>query len=307
MRDQYALGTAGGSMMALGVQDIHATHDAVAKAIRGAGYEPRTISEADRRYTHSAVISPKLKYAHVKDAFTMLGFDQVETLDYSDAEGADHICNLNEPLPSHLADRYDVVLDVGVLEHICDNRQAIENTIRMLKVGGRVALCGLPLFGWHNMCYFNIQPPYLTEMYAANGFDEITTYLNFYPTYREWDDRPLLYRELCYGDETRFTRKHFRTNLCFFARKTKHVEPFVKPLQGFYENYHAASREAQEQPAARAETPALVNASTGRFSWLKRCMRQYVPYRFNAVIWSALEARRLRQIERKHERREFYV
>ncbi|MEX2286479.1 MAG: hypothetical protein WD648_05265 [Planctomycetaceae bacterium] len=297
-RDALALGTNGGRLLTLGVQDVHLTHDGLSELMTSAGIRPREIPENERRYTHSAIVPRELRRAHVKDAFRMLGFDEVETLDYSDAEGADHIHDLNEPVPAHLLNRFDVLLDVGVMEHICDIRQAIENSICMLKVGGRIIL-HLPLFGWHNMVYFNFQPPFLTEVYAANGCENIRTFINFWPTYREWDDRPLIYREFHYSDELPFTKRHYRTNLILFGTKVREVAPFVKPIQGFYERYHGRATESKKSMAPQQ--------SNGLVRTCKAFMRQHLPYWFNALFWSALHSKELRRLKQAQPREEWYV
>jgi SAM-dependent methyltransferase len=278
----------------------------LAAAMREADIEPRIIPPAERRYTDSAIVPRERGCAHVKDAFRMLGFDDVETMDYSDAEGADHIHDLNEPVPQHLLNRFDVLLDVGVMEHICDIRQAIENSIRMLKVGGRIIL-HLPLFGWHNMVFFNFQPPFLTEVYAANGFADIRTYINYWPNYREWDDRPLIYREFRYGDDLPFTKPHYRTNLILFARKDREVVPFVKPIQGFYERYHARESPLHRSNGDSGSTQKAAETSNGLIRRCKLFVRRNCPYWFNAMIWSALRSRELRRTARAQPRAEWYL
>ena len=90
----------------------------------------------------------------------------------------------------------------------------------------------------YNMCYYNIQPPLLHELYLANGFESASSYVTYHPRYQEWVDRPLTYREWLYGDEIEFVKRHHFTSFCFLAKKIRNVEPFVRPLQGFYLRYH---------------------------------------------------------------------
>ena len=70
--------------------------------------------------------------------FSALGFESVESLDISDYEGATHILDLNCPIPKHLYNRYDVIVDGGTIEHIFHFPQVLSNIYDMLKVGGRV-------------------------------------------------------------------------------------------------------------------------------------------------------------------------
>ena len=250
-KDAFHMGEKGGRLLTLGVQDVHGTHERLAALLAEAGVVPRTIPEDKRRYTASLIVPRERGYAHVKDLFHMMGYDEVETLDYSDAEGADHVHDLNHPVPEDLVARYDAVLDLGVLEHVCDTVQALHNCMRLLKTGGTV-MHFVPLFGWHNMCYYNFQPMFLHEVYAANGFGNLRTFINYYPQYNEWEDRPLIYREYQYGDEMLFVVPGRFSNICFFATKTRETGAFTRPIQGFYQRYHARSRDSG--PGARGRT-----------------------------------------------------
>lgn len=300
-RDDYRLGTSGGRLLTLGVQDVHATHDEIAEILRAASIDATAPAEGDRRYTVSQVVPAEKRFAHVADLFTMMGFDEVETLDFSNAEGPDHVWNLNDPVPDALRGRFDVVLDVGVLEHICNVRQSVENVMAMTKVGGRVILI-LPLFGWHNMVYFNFQPPFFPEAFLANGFDRVRSFANYYPIWREWDDRPLIYQEYLYGDEIEFTKRFYRTNLCFFARKEREVDPFVTPNQGWYVEYHKA--EMNDAPAEAAVPPEpRRNPIVGA---LKAMLRARLPYGVKARIWDYLDRRRRAKLTRETHRRRRY-
>lgn len=254
-RELFPVGVPGGRVLCLGVQDVHATHAELEQTLRQAGIEPVVIPPEQRSFTESQVVPRERRCAHIRDLFRMLGYDQVETLDFSEAERPDRIHDLNEPFPAawRMENRYDLVFDIGVVEHVCDIYQALKNCISLVKPGGSIMHI-VPLHGWHNMVFFNFQPMYFMEVYGANGFDQQRMFINYYPQYNEWRDRPQLYREYCYGDEMIFQEPRKFTNLCFFARKTRTVSPPVKPLQGFYLRYHGAqaSRESAGSVSADA-------------------------------------------------------
>lgn len=67
----------------------------------------------------------------------LLGVEQLDSLDFSDYEGASLIHDLNQPIPEELWSRYDAVVDAGTLEHVFNFPLAISNCMRMVKVGGR--------------------------------------------------------------------------------------------------------------------------------------------------------------------------
>jgi SAM-dependent methyltransferase len=59
----------------------------------------------------------------------------IETVNLSDAAGADHISDLEQPL-TFPSETYDHVLCVNTLEHICRDVALMEEMIRLLKPGG---------------------------------------------------------------------------------------------------------------------------------------------------------------------------
>jgi hypothetical protein len=234
----------GGRVATLGVQDVHATHEELARIMHTMNVRIKEVPLDERRYTHSKIVERRARRAHIADVFRMLGYDTVDTIDFSDAESPDILHNLSDPVPEDLHEKYDLVFDIGVVEHVCDIFQALCNCMTMVKPGGTVVHI-VPLHGWHNMTYFNFQPMFFHEVYAANGFEPTRTYINFYPQFDEWNDRPMLYREYQYGDEMLFQLPRKLTNICFFARKTRSIKDFVKPIQGFYLRYHGEDATAE--------------------------------------------------------------
>jgi hypothetical protein len=111
------------------------------------------------------------------DLFKWMGFESVESLDYSDFEGATHILDLNKPsIPEHLTGAYDVVLDSGTLEHIFHFPNAIKNTLSLLKVGGRIIFLS-PSSNHVDHGFYMFSPTLFADYFAANGFQINTLYL----------------------------------------------------------------------------------------------------------------------------------
>lgn len=110
-----------------------------------------------------------------EDFLEPLGF-RVTSLDASPYEGAAVIHDLNKPIPDTLAGRFDAVIDGGTLEHVFNFPIALENTMRMLKVGGHLFLitpanhqCGHGFYQFSPELFFRVLSP-------INGFELVRLY-----------------------------------------------------------------------------------------------------------------------------------
>lgn len=85
-----------------------------------------------------------------------LGLGAMETLDFSDYEGASIIHDLNQLPPKKLEKKFDLIFDGGTIEHVFNVPNALEAVFRMLKPGGRfVSANGLNGWYGHGMYQFN--------------------------------------------------------------------------------------------------------------------------------------------------------
>ncbi len=97
------------------------------------------------------------KSGYAETPLAKLGFGQVETMDFSDYEGAQHLADLSKPLAKKYHNRFDFVLDGGTLEHVFDIPQAFRNVFAMLRPGGTfVSINGLT--GWPGHGFYQFQP-----------------------------------------------------------------------------------------------------------------------------------------------------
>lgn len=102
--------------------------------------------------------------------FRALGYDSVESLDFSDYEGADHIFDLNQPAaPEHLLGAYDLVLTGGTLEHVFHVSTALRHAASFVRPGGRLLHLG-PANGWINHGFYQLCPGLLLDWLAANDW-----------------------------------------------------------------------------------------------------------------------------------------
>ena len=103
-----------------------------------------------------------------------LGATSVEALDYSDYEGAQHVHDMNEPVPEAMVGHFDVVYDGGALEHIFNFPTAIANLMRMTKVGGRVFM-STPANNFFGHGFYQFSPELMFRVFAPeNGFEMLT-------------------------------------------------------------------------------------------------------------------------------------
>lgn len=115
------------------------------------------------------------KFYDFKDYFKQQGFSAL-TLDLFDKE-ADLRIDLNEPLPDKHKYKYDIVMDIGTIEHIFDIKQVMKNSFDMLNIGGIYVLHTVSsgLFR-HGLCTIN--PEAIEDALVLNGF-EITYFKLF--------------------------------------------------------------------------------------------------------------------------------
>ena len=88
--------------------------------------------------------------------FEKIGFGKVEAMDFSDFEGAQHVHDLNHPVPDDLRGKFDFILDGGTIEHVFNTPAALTNVFDMLKPGGVFASAN-GMNGWmfHGLYQFN--------------------------------------------------------------------------------------------------------------------------------------------------------
>ena len=112
-----------------------------------------------------------------KQLFKMMGFEAIETLDYSDFEGADHVVDLNhDGLPEGLHGKFDVVLDSGTLEHVFHVPNALKNFIDLVKVGGRIIFLS-PSSNHMDHGFYMFSPTLFADYFLANKFEINTCYV----------------------------------------------------------------------------------------------------------------------------------
>ena len=103
---------------------------------------------------------------------------ELDVYDIVQERGCEILCDLNSPFAFSkiesgiyldIYQSYDIVLDVGTVEHCFNIAQAIMNMAGLVKEGGFI-IHENPHSGWGNHGFYNLNPTWYHDFYTANGF-----------------------------------------------------------------------------------------------------------------------------------------
>jgi hypothetical protein len=238
-------------VLTLGVPEVYATPDELKQWLPKFAKTESKI-DADEVEMSSNKIGKKLGWVNSKTFFDAFGWSDVTSIDVPGSEyKPDIIHDLNNQIPDNLADRFNLIVDPGTIEHVFDVKTCLSNVVNMLKVGGVVAHL-VPIYSY-NGGYYSINPNVLNDFYAANGFCDIKSYVIMWDRYKAFTDS----KSLCYeysqeimGGRHALTQSdqyRYSPHLLLFARKEKVVDEITAPLQfmGEYGEGHASKASAK--------------------------------------------------------------
>lgn len=104
----------------------------------------------------------------------------LDVFDVVAERGCEIILDLNYPLDADFDRRrlsgkaatYDIVLDVGTLEHIMNIGTAMTTMAGMVKVGGYI-IHENPHSGYSNHGFYSLHPTFFNDFYTGNGFEVV--------------------------------------------------------------------------------------------------------------------------------------
>jgi SAM-dependent methyltransferase len=147
-----------GDVLTLGRQDLN-VYPAKMRAILN-----------KHRFPSNAFAPNVVETGYAEPVFKALGAKNVYALDASNFEGAGFVHDLNQPLPSELKERFDLVYDGGTLEHVFNFPVALKNCMEMLRPGGRFFTHA----GANNWCghgFYQFSPELYFRVFSEeNGF-----------------------------------------------------------------------------------------------------------------------------------------
>jgi SAM-dependent methyltransferase len=156
-----------GRVLSLGRQDIYFSNESLKRYASEVSFR---LSEPPAISLHRHPTLKELGCMSDESFLLSVGFQQSETMDYSDFEEADHLFDLNsDTLPEHLLGRFDVIIDGGTIEHVFHVPNALKNVHKMLKVGGRV-IHVVPSSNYLDHGFYSFSPTLFCDYYWANQY-----------------------------------------------------------------------------------------------------------------------------------------
>lgn len=168
-----------GSLLELGRMAVYVSRE----ELEGWAREQRTaLAQAgDLALSHQPELAA-LGCLDDRSFFRLLGCESVESADVSAWEGADHILDLNLPVPAELRGRFDTVFEAGTIQHIFDLPQVFANLHAVLKEGGRVIHGMAPSTNHVDHGFYMFSPTLFHDFYSANGWRiEAEYFFEFFP------------------------------------------------------------------------------------------------------------------------------
>lgn len=242
---------------------------------------PRQFVAVARRFAFDKVAARIASAGKIDDVvlFKALGFEAVESIDYSDYESPTHVLDFNNPVPLEFHGKYDLIFDGGTTEHIFNLPQCLKNIHNMLKPGG-VVIHASPSTNHVDHGFYMFSPTLFYDWYMSNRFEIVKSYIAEYPmnpdrTWIVYDYQPGSLNPLSFvglGSK--------RLLIWFAARKLEQSTCDVVPQQGSYlKVWEAAKAETagHAMPASRAQA---LKRYIQENRWLNAlALAFYVPYR----------------------------
>ena len=275
-----------GRLLELGRMTVYATDAELARwaAEQGVALAPLPRLEL----SHQPELA-RLACLSDRDLFRRLGFAEVESADVSDWEGADHVLDLNQPVPAELHGRYDAVFEAGTIQHVFDLPRVFANVHALLKPGGRVIHGMVPSSNHVDHGFYMFSPTLFHDFYAENGWRLEAEY--FFEFSHFWHrgrfhSRPWAIRRYTPGCLDEIAYGGFRgrqVGLFVIATKLVGATASRAPQQSWFARHAGAPRPAREVAPPRAATrrldPLLLRAKA-----LRARLRRLLPRRLPPIV-----------------------
>ncbi len=162
-----------GSVLLIGRQTVYLTPEEAIKLIQEEGLPIRPGAQAEvDKTTRSSSTGGFISDASLFSLFTDA---KVQALDVSDYEGAEIVCNLNEPLRETLVGQFDFIYNGSCLDNIFDPATSIKNLSRLLNSSGRIV--HVEHGSSFNGPYLMYPPDWFYDYYAVNQFSDCKVYV----------------------------------------------------------------------------------------------------------------------------------
>jgi len=208
--------------------------------------------------------------------FARIGFERVESCDYSGDEEPTYLIDLNDPVPDSLIGKFDVVYDGGTLEHVFNIPNALKNVHLLLKDGGRI-IHHSPSSNHVDHGFYMFSPCLFVDYYATNSYKICEAQLVEYD--KNWESQPCFvynYVPGCIDDDLSFGGfdRGKLLLISLVAAKMENSTCGITPQQGRYartwqdRNLWNSSKESYERsygsPLPNYEQPKMPASSASR-------------------------------------------
>lgn len=170
-----------GDAVLIGRQTVYYTAADLLALLRQNGTQP-AIDPATIEFDTSTID----RLAEFKDArlisdvslMKLLGTDRVLALDHSSYENADIVHDLRYPIPPHLSNCADIIVDGSTLDNVFTPSIVLQNFTRLLRPGGRMFLCNA--YSSFETAYVILPPMWYVDYFVMNGFADCRVYVILY-------------------------------------------------------------------------------------------------------------------------------
>ena len=158
-----------GNVLTAGRQDVYATADTLRKWAKEMNFKLKPGVEIQLSDNDEF---RKKGYISDKTLFLSLGFDKVDSIDYSSHEQCTIVHDLNDNVPDEYHNKYDLIFDGGTSEHIFNFPKTLDNFNTMCKVGGRI-IHALPSSNHVDHGLYLFSPTLFVDYYSSNKWNII--------------------------------------------------------------------------------------------------------------------------------------
>jgi hypothetical protein len=222
-----------GDVLLLGRQTMQFSPQHAADMIKAVGLVPAALLDDESVIDRRTWKAEGQRYISDDAFFRLLGVPTIRALDHSGYEGAEIIHDLNKPIPSHMENSADFILDGSTLDNLFSPSTAIQNVARMLRPGGRFISVNAQSF--HANAYTITSPYWFVDFFAANQFADCRVYITTH------GDRGEL--NVFFADPVRRIDSAFRAlelaGIIVFAEKAAASSWDAVPSQRYYSNAEA--------------------------------------------------------------------
>ena len=180
--------------------------------------------------------------------FARLGYPKMEAMDFTASEGAEHIHDLNTPLPEHLHGQFDLEIDGGTSEHIFHIATALDTCHQLLKPGG-VVMSIVSCDGWFGHGFFQTGPDVPWRYWHhARGYQMLEVSI----ANRKIPDQIIAISDptgMPRGGERALSGPHL---LMYAARRPQVDPPYKLPIRGLLRWQEGKNRRRSPRPTPRA-------------------------------------------------------